>query len=459
MKKRTRIALLAATALVVAAFAGAAWLGFLPLARPDNEQDFMAQQLRRVRFAGPLRGEHEEALAEMLPPDPTIDDLRVAYWKRSLALDAALREELLKAQPELKNVQLPAFDQSARKALDAINARAAKIESTTRLDAWLRQDGKGWDQALSQPFLDQTSDLPGQLAAAVPASGQVLLKMTLQGDVDLPANFGAATRVMVVRVRCLYATGQVDQGGQELLQLAGFCSNAQMGPTLVGLLCSDLMNYVLLRSGVLPLASTGEIPPAQLEEFLARYQLAPPKVLEIARVEELLALTRTENASEKDQALFAQSWTEQAFESQGATSLSQWLEQAAQDSQRRHEGWGARLDGLAKRGGDFRDPQQAAALLDTSDRDKGGWVLDQTKLLATAAAGLAESEGLLLAVKLYAAKAGDPAGWRSQAADLARDFPYATIGQSGEAIEVRLNATHPVMAYLKESNRVLATVR
>ncbi|MBK9974108.1 MAG: hypothetical protein IPP14_04970 [Planctomycetes bacterium] len=459
MKKRTRIAVLAAIALVVVALAGSAWLGFLPLARPDNEQDFMAQQLRRVRFAGPLRSEHEKALAELLPPDPTIDDLRVAFWKRSLALDAALRQELLKAQPELQKFKLPGFDQSARHALDAINARAAKIESTTKLDAWLRQDGKGWDQALSQPFLDQSSDLPGQLASAIPASGQVLLKVSLQGNVDLPANFGAATRVMVVRVRCLYTTGQVDQGWQELLQLAGFCSNAQMGPTLVGLLCSDLMHSVLLRSGVLPLASTGEMPPAQLEEFLARYQLTPPKVLEIARVEELLALTRTANAGENHQALFAKSWTEQAFESQGATSLSQWLEHAAQDSQRRHEGWGARLDGLDKRGGNFRDPQQAATLLDTSDRDKGDWVLDQTKLLATAAAGLAESEGLLLAVKLYAAKGGDPAGWRTQAADFARDFPFSAIGQSGEAIEVRLNNTHPVMAYLKESNRVLATVR
>lgn len=63
-------------------------------------------------------------------------------------------------------------------------------------------------------------------------------------------------------------------------------------------------------------------------------------------------------------------------------------------------------------------------------------------MLATAASSTAESEGLLLAVKLYAAKARDPMGWRTKAADIAKDFPFAAIQPTGDSIEVRLNASH-----------------
>lgn len=462
MKKRTRIAILTAVALALAVFAGALWLGFLPFGRPDNEHDFMAEQRNRVRYAGPFRSDEDKALGDLLPPDPSLDDMRVAYWKRLSALDAVMRQGVLDARPELRQFKFPAHDESARKALDALNERASRIEVEHPHEGWVIAGGKGDTPDRRATFLDSTADVPGQLAAAVPAPGKVLLRFMVDGEPDLPASFGAAVRVMTVRVRCLYASGETDRGWQELLQLAQFCRDADYGPLLTGLLCYDMKNSIFLLKCVIPLASDGRLSATQLEELSASHQLKKADALEVARAEGAYSLVARPDAGALDgasQVIVAKTWTEAAFERHGATNLGHWLGSEIEDSRLRHQGWGDRLDGLAKRGGNFRDPDHAAALLTTGDRDKGNWVLDQTKMLATAASSTAESEGLLLAVKLYAAKARDPVGWRTKAADIAKDFPFAAIQPTGDSIEVRLNASHPVMAYLKETDRLLAVVR
>lgn len=461
MKKRWRIAILTAVALALAVFAGAAWLGFLPFGRPDNEHDFMAEQLNRVRYAGPFRSDEDRALADLLPPDPSIDDMRVAYWKRLSALDAVMRQSLLDARPELRQFKFPAHDEAARKALDALNERASRIEVEHPHEGWVIVGGDGGTPDRRAAFLDSTADMPDQLAAAVPASGMVLLRFIVDGEPDLPASFGAAVRVMTVRVRCLYASGDIERGWQELLQLAQFCRDADYGPFLTGRLCYELKNSTFLLKCVLPLASDGRLPATQLEELAASHQLKMANALEVARAEGAYSLVARPDASALDvasQVMVAKTWTEAAFERHGATTIGRWLESEVEHSRLRHQGWDDRLDGLARRGGNFRDPNLAAALLDNGDRDKGDWVLDQTKVLATAASSTAESEGLLLAVKLFALKARDPAGWHEQVAKLAAGYPFARLEWVGSGVEVRPNLSHPALAYLKEPDRVYATV-
>jgi hypothetical protein len=79
MKKHWLKLTLVGVLIAAVTVAALAWLGFVPVARPQNEHDFLAEQLRRVRYAGPLRNDAERAIAASLPAEPTIDDLRVAY--------------------------------------------------------------------------------------------------------------------------------------------------------------------------------------------------------------------------------------------------------------------------------------------------------------------------------------------------------------------------------------------
>lgn len=458
MKKRWRIAILATVALGLAMFAAAGWLGFLPFGRPDNEHDFMVEQLNRVRYAGPFRSDDEKAVADLLPEDPTIADLRVACYRRWFAENMALRQELVKSRPELRRVDQPPWDDTARAALDSMNKRSASIEQTTPLDAWMQGDDSGWGPERCAAFLTDSSDVPSKLAAATPASGQVLLKFRDDGEIDMPASFGATARVMSVRVRCLFATGDAGGGWRELMQLSAFCRDAHYGPALIGMMCYDLKNLIFLTKCVLPLARQGALSADQLDEVASHHRLTRPDVVQIARTEEFVALSRAYELEEEHWLVAAKSFTESAFESHGATSLGHWLEQDAANSKARHEGWNNRLDALVARKLDFRNPDQAGVLLNTDDRDKGDWVLDQAKILATAAASTAESEGLLLAVKLHAAKARDPAGWRDQTQKLAAEYPFARLEKAGTTIEVRPNLAHPALAYLKQSDRVYATV-
>lgn len=458
MKKRARIAILVVAAVVIASGAGLAWLGFLPFGRPNNEHDFMAQQLRRVRYAGPLRADEDRALADLLPPDPTVDDMRVAYWTRWATLDKDLRRGWVDARRE-EGVKLPSRDDAARKALDAVNARSAEIERASSLDGWMQNDVAGWDAGQCATFVGASGDVPDKLGSAVPVSGRVLMAVGVDGELDLPNDFGATVRVMAVRVRCHFFAGETDRGWQELLKLAAFCRDAIYGQSLFGLMCYDLKNVVFLSMCVLPLARQGQLSSEQLNALAERHRLPLPDPIEIAKVEQFMWLHQADNPETPYALTVAKAVTEGAFERHGATSLSDWLEQEIDSTRLRQEGWSTRLQYIGARGGRFRDPEQARGLLDTSDRDKGYWVLDQTKVLATGAACLAESEGLLLAVKLHAAKARDPAGWLAKASATAKDFPFAAIQPSGDSIEVRINAAHPVMAYLKESDRVLATVR
>jgi len=462
MKKRWRVAILVAVALGLAMFAAAGWLGFLPFGRPDNEHDFMAEQLNRVRYAGPFRSDDEKAIAELLPDSPTIDDIYIAYGEYWNKLDAERNRVFMEARPEFARVSIPPRDDVARRAVDELTTVCTELETRYPMLDWLQEGGEGWAPDICTAYVGDTDGIVVRLAAATPRPGKILNSFS-SADVlhDFPVRMSSIVRVCVARVRCLYVVGRTGDGWIELQKLADYCRDARAVPSLFGQAYYDMQNAVLLDDAVLPLARQRLLSLEQLEDLVARCQLPRPDVAQIARIEFALSPTSPQVIERDFQKVVGQELAKEGFQRYGATSLCRWFEQDHSNRQQRLDQWHERLRELTATGLSIRDEQGAQTLFSTGTEGRGDWVNDQNKLLALAATSMSDCEGLLLALNLHLLQLREPQNWQSRADEVAQKFPFARIERSGDALLVRRNDSHAALHYLRKviEDRIMATVR
>jgi hypothetical protein len=438
-----------------------AWLGFLPIARPTNEEDFLAEQLRRVQYAGPLRDEHELAIADSLPDDPTTDDLRVAYCRHLQSIWADHATRLLQNYPELASPMLPPEDIGAREAYERACSLAGEVEKHFPYE---------YDQTFPQEhaaeFLEASASLIDMIKAARPAGGKVLLGFdpVREENVILPDRALGPARIGVQRCGVLIATGQVHGALDELRALADFACSAEWSPCWIGEIVRLVFHSVVYLKGVLPVAEKGVAPVDWLLELGDLARLRQPDPIVTNALEFSLRLLGHVHFRTREWAVDElEVWrltTKKAFEEQGATSLGDWVEQNS--SKYGELGWPAvaeQLRHLRNHPVDFTDAEAAGTFFTASYASPAESLWDNANSLAQIAASGLEAEALTLAVRLHALKAQHPDGWTAEASSMSAQHSMLKIAVRDDSVEIRPNLDHPTVRYGRASMDLYATVR
>ncbi len=463
MKRRWRIAILALVVLVVVAGAGAAWLGMLPFARPTTEPDFMAEQLRRVRYQ-PFSTEHEKAIAANLPDDPTTDDLRMAFerYRRALWADAA--RSFIEANPQLVDPAFPPADKDARIAYGKACKQASELDQRYDLQR-IDIAAPGIAEADRNEFLAHSEAVMHLLANSIPAKGKTLLTWAPDTPLgfDIPDNSMAPLRVGIVRVHCQVAAGAADDACASLGALADFASETQWSPCLLGLLWYVLANEVVYQKGVEPLAQRRFLPLDLLARLGDRRRLLTVDVAQIARKDGVagihtLARAGAHIAPELELAI-ARDACKESFHTYGATSLNDWVRQCLTDIEvtltETLRPWPESAPV------DFRDAERAKESFEQIQSDENVGLHDRANLVAQIATAMLETEAWTLAARIYQLQARSPETWLDDSIALSPEYPMLAMSHSDNTIEIRPNMAHyTVRASARSvSDRVLATVR
>lgn len=460
MKKHWRKLLLAFIALAAVLTASGAWLGYLPFARPGNEEDFMAEQLRRIRYAGPFRTDHEVAIAERLPEDPDQDDLRIAFFRYREHLYAERATELLDEYPDYANPVYPPTDMEAHRKYTALANECAALETEYALD-YAEPSLKGDQEA----FLKATADLSDTLKQCTPVAGKMLLQVypNRPYEIEMMTNSIAPFRVGVARVLLLIQQEQAAQAIWELFDIVKCSHQMSWCPGLFGHLLYVVCTAVVYEKGVLPIAEQRLAPPDWLMELGDANLLSEVDPIESMVDEYRMRFAMQANPSsdswegtlERD---VARLHISDKFDERGATSLHDWINDEKIDK----DNWGAvirRLEDLRQHPVDFTDADEAERYFVAAYTSPIESHWDQANAIAQFATAGLEPEGLMVAVLLHAARITSPDSWKDEVHNLASAHPFLTLDIDQDGVHVLPNFNHPTVKRSNTEDRVIATVR
>lgn len=469
MKKRWRIIVLLLVVFLALTGAGSAWLGFMPFGRPSNEEDFIAEQLRRVRYAGPFRSDNEKALADALPENPTTDDLRVAYGRLVIALRAKQAEEFAEANPEYAKLNTPPKDFAARQAYDKACELGGKLDKQFGISGWEDYSTGIADPSKRASFFRDTVPVMDLLRQSVPAPGKAMLDY----DADRTDEYGlryestAPVRVATARACLLLANGANDEGLQTLREVMDFARRTDWTQMGIGWLFYDLCIEITLQRAVVPLAQRGLLPVDVLADFSDAGKLRRPDGIETARLEFAEYLLWAPRAAKRSTATTSQIeaniWREMIkldLEKYGATSLSDWIDRQCATIDGENE-CSVRAKFLSRFQGshpDLHDPAHAAAFLDQAAQEPARFDIS-LGVIARCATPLLETEADLLIVKLHELRLRHPDKWQSMIQAAADKYPLVRAVRNGDVVDIHRNTAHPMVQTLGRTDSVLRTFK
>jgi hypothetical protein len=462
---RRRLILLALLlAVCVAGAVGLAWpMGFIPYTA-GSEEEFMEQQLRRVLHGGILRNKAEREIAAMLPEDPTIDDLRIAYSRYVGAQTARNVRAFYAANPALADPCMPPVDARARNALDHATELANALLERFKQEEWYNDPARLPSGETREQFMRESAKLTELLAQAKPMPGHGLIgyEATRFYEWDTPRSGSAVFMAGLARVQCLFADDRSDEALEELHALADYSRGVLMSPCLLGWLYYIVANGVVYETGVLPMAARGLLPADALSRLADMRALPHVDAVEIAEREWRLSLQsllhfNARIAATDDELSYRRHFADSAFKNHGATSLRHWVRQSVSPGDQALWQHQADIyDRLRTTHANFENREQAAAILQSMQDDRVAMNAGVPQLLASCALVRVEIDALLLAVRIHELKLSQPNDWQQAAARVLEAHPFLKLERRDDQLEVFHDESHPVVQEPKE--RALARV-
>jgi hypothetical protein len=461
MKKHWLKAALAIAAVLALTGAWLSWIGSMPFGRPATEPEFMAEQLRRVRYGGPLRGETEKAIADALPDSPTVDDLRLAYRRHVLASYSVEAAGIVQTYAEWADPGFPPRDDDAFRLYSEFAERYAEIDRQHQFQRAGRAQDLFANEERREQYLKDTKGIEAAFPGVVPKAGHCLQDWA-NGNGVMPPGGMALYRVAVMRAHALQAAGRGEEARALLRGAAHAAVTTTINTLSIGELFRQVMIFMVYNDGILYFAERGLVDADFLEE-VAEFRRNDDSVM-VDRVRGELAtqladaIARTPATDAENEQLFSQEMCDQDFKRYGATSLADWGEKRAGSFDRGY--WSMRRElymKLAEAKPDLSDHEQARRYFE-SESEESHAATDHFKGVAMFAAAEAESDALLLATRMHALRLRDPATWRERAMLAASAYPMLRVVATERGLEIWANHDHPTVSRSFAPKDLIATV-
>lgn len=461
MRKHWLKAVLAIAAVLALTVAWLSWIGSMPFGRPATEPEFMAEQLRRARYGGPLRSEAEKAIADALPEDPTVEDLRLAYRRHVLASYAIEAAGIVQTYLEWADPGFPPRDEDAFRLYSELSERYASVDRQHPFERGARAYALFADEQFREQYLKSTDGIEAAFPGVVPKEGHCLQNWG-RGNEVLPTGGFALYRVAVMRAHALQAAGRGDEARALLRGAAHGAVSTTINTLSIGELFRQLLVSMVYQDGILFFAERGFVDADFLEEVVEFRKKDARATVDTVRAEIATqlaeALADSPVADAEMEQLFAQEMCDQDFERYGPTSLSDWVEKRAGSFDRGY--WSVRRElflKLADAKPDLSDPVQARRYFE-SESEESTAVADHFKAVAMIAGDEIESDALLLANRMHAWRLRDPATWRERALQAASAYPMLRVVTTERGLEIWANMDHPTVSRSFATKNVIAIV-
>lgn len=461
MKKHWLKTVLAIVAVLALTGAWLSWIGSMPFGRPETEPEFMAEQLRRVRYGGPLRGETEKAIAEVLPDSPTVDDLRLAYYHQLQAQLGLQAKGILETRPEWAGPQYPPQDVEAHRRMTAVAKRCAELERGRMYERGLKGLERFEDVADRDAYLRATEDIDDVFDGVVPKPGHCLERWSPETGIEFTGGM-ALYRVAVTRAYALKGAGRTADALALLRSAAHAAVHTVWNTLATGELFRQLAILLVYQDGVLFFADMGFAGSEWLEEVGAFRPASRLEVANVLRTDLALQIAETSaqawHGDPELMKVMGKATCEEDFDRYGATSLHDWAEKRLGTAGRGY--WDIRLDlyqRLVDTNPDLSHPDQARRYFE-GESDNSAAAVAHFKDVAMLAAAEVESDALLLATRMHALRLRDPATWREQAMQAGSAYPMLRVVATERGIEIWADKDHPTLSRSFAPKDVIATV-
>lgn len=409
------------------------------IAPPATEATFMAAQLRRLLEGGDSRTDTEKAIAALLPANPDVSDLRQAYVRHLLDVQAAQAKAFMAANPEYAGNLLPPQDKEARAAYDEAVKLAEKVKERVGQEYRPGTEWQSPDPTVRAALLEETAPLLPLMAKAIPAKGRTLV--TRKGPGDVEVLFSRPVSVATARARLLLAEGRQELAVQTLKDIHGCCVAELSPPTLMACALREIYIHILYDEGVLAFAKTGHLTVEELAAFSNRAALPEFDPIRSAHIElrQQLDFFATTDLGQPGKLAATRLLTTGNFDEYGATSLDDWVRREANIEIGGH--WKEQAEFIAQalnaavdvRNLESEKADQFLALVNSEPR--------RNCLSAMRSIGeyRARSEAYLFAARVYELRMTDPGKWRKRAEAEVIKWPLLEAMDTGNQVIIRQN--------------------